>query len=85
MPDLPGHDRREERRRRRQHRRLIEDGDVFDSTELDDGTAELVRVEPSGREPGTEPWGVREPNDEQRERLRLYREFLAARGEGDGP
>ena len=89
MPDLPGRDRREERRARRHGRRLVRSGDEFTSDELDAGTVELERREPSGDEPeggGYEPWardGTKDEPERDRERLRAYLEFVADRERDD--
>jgi hypothetical protein len=90
MPELPGHERREKRRARRHGRRLVRSGDEFTSDELERGEVELEEREPSGPEPeggGYEPWGSdgsKEESEVDRERLRLYLEFIAAMEAGHG-
>jgi hypothetical protein len=89
MPELPGHDRRAERRARRQGRRLVRSGEEFTSDELARGEVELEERDPSGGEPeggGYEPWardGSKPESDRDRERLRLYAEFVESRRRED--
>ena len=92
MPDLPGHDRREERRAKRQGRRIVRDGDEFNSDELQAGTVELEQRKAVAEEPeggGYEPWALddsKERPERDRERLRIYMEFVASRRQdGDDP
>jgi hypothetical protein len=90
MPELPGHRRREERRARRHGRRLVLDGEEFTSDELERGEVELEEREPSDPEregEGYEPWGrdgSKDETEQDRERLRLYLEFVARREESYG-
>ena len=89
MPELPGHDRREARRAKRRGKRVVRDGDEFTSKELEDGELEIEVREPSGEEPeggGYEPWGrdgSKDESDRDRERLRLYAEFVEGRRRED--
>jgi hypothetical protein len=85
MPELPGHDRREARRAKRHGRRYVRSGEEFTSDELEAGTVELEEREPSDPEQeefGYEPWardGSKGERDFDKERLRLYREFVESR------
>jgi hypothetical protein len=82
MPELPGHDRREARRAKRHGRRLVRSGDEFTSAELEAGTVELEEREPSREldpDEQVEPWGrdgSKPESERDRERLRLYMEFV---------
>ncbi len=88
MPELPGHRRREERRAKRHGRRLVLDGEEFTSDELERGEVELEE-RGQGDEPeenGYEPWGRDETDhetDRDRDRLRLYAEFVESRRRED--
>jgi len=88
MPELPGHDRREARRARRHGRRLVRSGDEFTSDELERGEVELEERDQGGEpeDNGYEPWGRDGSKDEterDRERLRLYSEFIESRRRED--
>jgi len=70
-------------------RRLVRSGEEFDSGELERGEVELELPEPTpepDEEDQGEPWGLRTGTRKHlraRGRLRLYREFLAAREDGE--
>jgi hypothetical protein len=83
MPELPGHERRAERRAERHGRRYVRSGDEFTSYELEHDEVELEERRAS-REPDHEeyePWNLDESKatDFDRERFRLYREFVESR------
>jgi hypothetical protein len=89
MPDLPGHERREKRRAKRHGRRIVGSGDEFTSDELDAGTVELEEREPDDYLEGEqyEPWAIDDSKDRSerdRDRLRLYQEFIESR-RGEDP
>jgi len=88
MPELPGHERREKRRAKRHGRRLVRSGDEFTSDELERGEVELEERDQGGEpeDNGYEPWGRDGSKDEterDRERLRLYSEFIESRRRED--